>query len=105
MDEIDREALTRALELTKAEPERAEWLKSMLKDRSWEEVAHRCTASAMQRRRLRLQLPARERVRPGKAQAKQVPQSTQRYLHRGVARTTTDRFHMGLVESIRNNSW
>jgi len=39
MDEIDKEALTRALELTKAEPERAEQLESMLKDRSWEEVA------------------------------------------------------------------
>jgi hypothetical protein len=39
MDEIDKEALTRALELTKAEPERAERLESMLKDRSWEEVA------------------------------------------------------------------
>jgi len=38
MDEIDKEALTRALELTKAEPERAERLESMLKDRSWEEV-------------------------------------------------------------------
>ena len=39
MDEIDKEALTRALELTKAEPERAEQLESMLKDRSWDEVA------------------------------------------------------------------
>ena len=39
MDDIDKEALTRALELTKAEPERAEQLKSMLKDRGWEKVA------------------------------------------------------------------
>src|SRR6478672_6805926 len=39
MDEIDKEALTRALELTKAEPDRAEQIESMLKDRSWEEVA------------------------------------------------------------------
>ena len=39
MDEIDKEALTRALELTKAEPEHAEQIESMLKDRSWEEVA------------------------------------------------------------------
>ena len=39
MDEIDKEALTRALELTKAEPERAEQIESMLEDRSWEEVA------------------------------------------------------------------
>ena len=39
MDEIDKEALTRALELTKAEPERAEQIESMLKDSSWEEVA------------------------------------------------------------------
>jgi uncharacterized protein YPO0396 len=39
MDEIGKEALTRALELTKAEPERAEQIDSMLKDRSWEEVA------------------------------------------------------------------
>jgi hypothetical protein len=39
MDEIDKEALTRALELTKAEPERAEQIESMLKDHSWEEVA------------------------------------------------------------------
>ena len=39
MDEIDKEALTRALELTKAEPERAEQIESMLKSRSWEEVA------------------------------------------------------------------
>ena len=38
MDEIDKEALTRALELTKAEPERAEQIESMLKDRSWEEL-------------------------------------------------------------------
>ena len=39
MDEIDKEALTRALELTKAEPECAEQIQFMLKDRSWEEVA------------------------------------------------------------------
>jgi len=39
MDEIDKEALTRAIELSKAEPERAEQIESMLKDRSWEEVA------------------------------------------------------------------
>src|SRR6476646_7582366 len=39
MDKIDTEALTRALELTKAEPEHAEQIESMLKDRSWEEVA------------------------------------------------------------------
>jgi hypothetical protein len=39
MDEIDKEALTRALELTKADPDRAEQIESMLKDRSWEEVA------------------------------------------------------------------
>jgi hypothetical protein len=39
MDEIDKEALTRALEFTKAEPERAEQIESMLKDRTWEEVA------------------------------------------------------------------
>jgi hypothetical protein len=39
VDEIDKEALTRALELTKAESEHAEQIESMLKDRSWEEVA------------------------------------------------------------------
>jgi hypothetical protein len=46
MDEIDKEALTRALELTKAEPERAERLESMLKDRSWEEVAQYSISNA-----------------------------------------------------------
>ena len=39
MDEIDKEALTRALKLTKAEPERAGQIESMLENRSWEEVA------------------------------------------------------------------
>lgn len=39
MDEIDKDALTRALELTRAEPDRAEQIESMLKDRPWEEVA------------------------------------------------------------------
>ena len=53
MDEIDKEALTRALELTKAEPERAEQLESMLKDRSWEEVAQ-FAAQHQQRKNLRL---------------------------------------------------
>ncbi len=32
MDEVDKEALTRALELTKAEPECAEQIQFMLKD-------------------------------------------------------------------------
>jgi hypothetical protein len=35
MDEIDKEALTKALELTKAEPGRAEQIESMLKDPNW----------------------------------------------------------------------
>jgi hypothetical protein len=39
MDEIDKDALTRALELTRAEPDSAEQIESMLKDRPWEEVA------------------------------------------------------------------
>ena len=39
MDEIDKEALARAIELSKAEPERVEQIESMLKDHSWEEVA------------------------------------------------------------------
>jgi hypothetical protein len=38
MDEIDRDALTRALELTRAEPDHTEQIESMLKDRPWEEV-------------------------------------------------------------------
>ena len=38
MDEIDKEALTRVLELTKAEPERAGAGSSVPRFRSWEEV-------------------------------------------------------------------
>ena len=36
---------------------------------------------------------------PAPLRPKQLPQSTQRYLHRGAARTTTGRVHMGLVGS------
>jgi hypothetical protein len=39
MDEIDKDALTRAIELARAEPDRAQQIESMLKDRPWEEVA------------------------------------------------------------------
>ena len=53
MDEIDKEALTRAIELSKAEPERAEQIESMLKDHSWEEVAQ-CAAHHQRCKNLRL---------------------------------------------------
>ncbi len=39
MDEIDKDALTRALELAQAEPDHSEKIKSMLEERPWEEVA------------------------------------------------------------------
>ena len=55
MDEIDKEALTRAIELTKAKAERAEQLESMLKDHSWEEVAQ-FAARHQQCKNLRLTL-------------------------------------------------
>ena len=142
MDEIDKEALTRAIELSKAEPERAEQIESMLKDRSWEEVAQfaakhqQCknlqlkpgeippchgavnlaapgtdadqsfssanrllqrlleqafpSGSRILRRRLRLQLPS-VRKSENLLRPKQVPQSTQRYLHKAAARTTAGR--------------
>jgi hypothetical protein len=58
VDEIDKEALTRALVLTKAEPEPAKQLESMLKDRSWEEVAQ---FAAQHQQRKNLRCPGRYR--------------------------------------------